>query len=335
MITAAETLAPMVGLKPACAALDVPRATVYRQRRPRWESVSRPKPPRSLSTSERERVLLTLNSDSYLDKAPAQAYNDLLDAGIYLCSVRTMYRILAANRQVRERRNILRHPQYERPELIATAPNRVWSWDITKLRGPVKWSYYHLYVLLDIFSRYVVGWLVAESERAGLAKRLITDSYEKQGITSGQLSVHADRGTSMMAKTTGQLLAGLGITESHSRPRVSDDNPFSEAQFKTIKYRPEFPARFGSLRHAESVCRELFTWYNTQHRHSSLAYLTPKDVHYGHAQTILGHRQQVLDQAHASNPERFVSRPPQVPTLPDTVWINPPEKGDGSPVVAQ
>ncbi len=246
-----------------------------------------------------------------------------------------MYRILDAHSQVRERRNVLRHPHYQRPELLATGPNQVWSWDITKLLGPVKWTYFHLYVLLDIFSRYVVGWLIAESEKASLAKRLIAESCVKQGVQPGQLTVHADRGTSMMAKTTTQLLADLSIAESHSRPRVSNDNPFSEAHFKTLKYRPDFPDRFGSLQHAQAVCRQLFTWYNTEHRHSGLAYLTPEVVHYGRAQDFLERRQRVLDHAHATNPDRFVRAAPSVPQLPAAVWINPPEKGAESPVEAQ
>ena len=245
-----------------------------------------------------------------------------------------MYRILDDHSQVRERRNVLRHPHYQRPELLATAPNQVWSWDITKLLGPVKWSYYHLYVLLDIYSRYVVGWLLATSEKASLAKRLIAESCEKQGVQPGQLTLHADRGTSMTAKTTAQLLADLNIVESHSRPRVSNDNPFSESQFKTLKYRPAFPDRFGSTQHAQAVCRDLFTWYNTEHRHSALAYLTPEVVHHGRAAVVLAQRQRVLDRAHALNPERFVAAAPSVPPLPPAVWINPPQKGVESPVVA-
>ncbi len=335
MIAVAETLAPELGLTPVCSALGVPRATVYRHRQPRPRPVARPKPERALSSIERETVLQTLNSEQYADLAPAQVYNQLLDSGQYLCSIRSMYRILDDHSQVRERRNVLRHPHYQRPELLATGPNQVWSWDITKLLGPVKWSYYHLYVLLDIFSRYVVGWLIAESEKASLAKRLIAESCHKHGVQPGQLTLHADRGTSMTAKTTAQLLADLSIAESHSRPRVSDDNPFSEAHFKTLKYRPGFPDRFGSLQHAQAVCRQLFTWYNTEHRHSGLAYLTPEVVHHGRAQDFLQRRQRVLDQAHATNPDRFIRAAPNVPQLPAAVWINPPEKGEESPVEAQ
>jgi putative transposase len=335
MIAAAESLAPEVGLKPICEALDLPRATVYRHRQPRPQPAPRPKPERALSDLERQAVLETLNSEPFVDLAPVQVYNQLLDAGQYLCSPRTMYRILDDNSQVRERRDVLRHPHYQRPELLATGPNQVWSWDITKLLGPVKWSYFHLYVLLDIYSRYVVGWLLADREKAGLAKRLITESCQKQGVEPGQLTLHADRGAAMTAKTTAQLLAELSIAESHSRPRVSNDNPFSESHFKTLKYRPEFPERFGSMPHAHTVCRQLFTWYNTEHCHSGLNYLTPEVVHYGRAHDVLEHRQQVLNQAHAANPGRFVRAAPRVQQLPSAVWINPPEKGEESLIVAQ
>jgi putative transposase len=335
MIAAAEALAPEVGLKPVCLALGLPRGTVYRHRQPPPQPAARPKPERALSPTERQAVLQTLNSEPYADLAPAQVYNQLLDAGQYLCSIRSMYRILDDHGQVRERRNVLRHPHYQRPELLATGPNQVWSWDITKLLGPVKWSYYHLYVLLDIFSRYVVGWLIAESEKASLAKRLIAESCQRHGVQPGQLTLHADRGTSMTAKTTAQLLADLSVAESHSRPRVSNDNPFSESHFKTLKYRPGFPDRFGSLQHAEAVCRQLFTWYNTEHRHSGLAYLTPEVVHYGRAHQALDRRQHVLDQAHTANPERFVRAAPTAQQLPPAVWINPPEKGEESLILAQ
>lgn len=333
MIAAAETLAPEVGLKPVCEALGLPRATVYRHRQPHPRPAARPKPERALTTTERQAVLQALNSERYADLAPAQIYNQLLDAGQFLCSIRTMYRILDDHGQVRERRNVLRHPNYQRPELRATAPNQVWSWDITKLLGPVKWSYYHLYVMLDIYSRYVVGWLLASSEKASLAKRLISETCEKQAVQPGQLTIHADRGTSMTAKATAQLLADLNIVESHSRPRVSNDNAYSESHFKTLKYRPEFPDRFGSTQHAQAVCRDLFTWYNTEHRHSALAYLTPEVVHHGRAAETLAQRQHVLDRAHALNPERFVLAPPRAQQLPSAVWINPPEKGD-LPIVA-
>jgi len=333
MMAAAGKLAEQVGVKPACQALNVSRSTLYREQQPRCEPKPRPKPARALNEQERADVLLTLNSEPYVDLAPAQVFNQLLDAAIYLCSPRTMYRILASEGQVRERRDVRRHPQYHRPELVATAPNQVWSWDITKLRGPAKWIYYYLYVVLDIFSRYVVGWMVAEREAANLAQRLITESCDKQDIVPGQLTIHADRGSPMIAKSTAQLLADLNVTKSHSRPRVSDDNPFSESQFRTLKYRPEFPHRFGSPRHAEVVSRQLLDWYNGEHYHSALAYLTPEDVHYGRASQILDHRQRTLDRAYAENPHRFVTQPPRVPTLPEAVWINPPSRKEDTKTV--
>jgi putative transposase len=284
---------------------------------------------------ERDLVAAHLYSERFVDRAPAEVVATLLDEEQYLCSERTMSRILAERQPVRERRNQCRHPAYKTPELVATAPNQVWSWDITKLLGAQKWVYYHLYVLLDIFSRLVVGWLLAERESAELAKRLIAESYAKQGIVPGQVTLHADRGTAMTAKTMAQKLADLGISESHSRPRVSNDNPFSEAQFKTLKYRPEFPDRFDSYRHAESVSRELFDWYNNEHQHSSLAFLTPADVHYGRAANILAERQLVLEAAYAKTPERFVKGKPRVATLPDAIYINPPTKEVTIEVVAQ
>jgi putative transposase len=271
-------------------------------------------------------VLETLNDEAFADQPPAQVHASLLDVGIYFCSVRTMYRILDENEQVRERRDVLRHPSYSKPELLATAPNQVWSWDITKLKGPVKYSYFYLYVILDIFSRYVVGWMLAGRESKALAQRLIAQSCEKQNIAAGQLTIHADRGAPMIAKTTAQLLADLGVSESHSRPHVSDDNPFSESQFKTLKYRPEYPDRFGSQQHALEVNRSLFGWYNTEHHHSALGFLTPEDVHYGRTATILAERQRVLDEAYAKTPERFVRARPRPLQPPEAVWINPPRK---------
>jgi putative transposase len=234
-----------------------------------------------------------------------------------------MYRLLAAAQEVRERRNQLRHVA-PKPELLATRPNEVWSWDITKLLGPAKWTYYSLYVILDIFSRYVVGWMVAHQESAALAERLIAATCEKQEIGPGQLVVHADRGGSMTSKPVALLLADLGITRTHSRPHVSNDNPFSEAQFKTLKYRPDFPDRFGSLEAARAFCQPFFTWYNTEHRHGGIALLTPAMVHYGHAEGVRARRAEVLAAAYAAHPERFVRQPPQPPVLPSAVWINPP-----------
>ncbi len=335
MIEAAVALGAEVGFREACLALNVPRATVYRRRFPVARPVvGRPRPARTLGTDERRTVLETLNSPAYADLAPVQVYHQLLDAGTYLCSTRTMYRILDENQQVRERRDVARHPHYQRPELLATAPNQVWSWDITKLKGPTKGVHYSLYALLDVFSRYVVGWLIADSESASLAKRLIAESCHKHGIEPGQLTLHADRGAPMTAKTTAQLLADLDIAESHSRPRVSNDNPFSESHFRTMKYRPEVPERFASKLHASDVFRRLFRWYNTEHRHSALAYMTPEDVHLGRVFRVMAQRQRVLGEASRRWPERF-TRKPVATAPPAEVWINPPAKGDLAESIAQ
>jgi putative transposase len=269
-------------------------------------------------------VLETLHEPRFVDLAPAQVWASLLDEGQYLCSVRTMHRILAENAESKERRNQLRHPSYQAPQLLATQPNELWSWDITKLLGPQKWTYYHLYVVLDVFSRYVVGWLLAERESGELAKRLMAECFERQGIESGQLTVHSDRGSAMKSKTLGQLYADLGITKTHSRPSNSNDNPFSESQFKTLKYRPSFPGRFGSQEHARDCVRDLLDWYNHEHHHSSLAWLTPFEVHHGLGDQRLEARAAVLERAHRANPERFVKGPPKIAALPREVWINPP-----------
>jgi len=335
MIGAAMSLGAEVGFREACLALNVPRATVYRRRFPvARPAVERPRPARALGNDERKTVLETLNSPAYADLAPAQVFHQLLDAGTYLCSTRTMYRILDENQQVRERRDVARHPHYQRPELLATAPNQVWSWDITKLKGPVKGVHYSLYVLLDVFSRYAVGWVIADSERASLAKRLIAESCHKQGIEPGQLTLHADRGAPMTAKTTAQLLADLDIAESHSRPRVSNDNPFSESHFRTMKYRPQVPERFAGKLHAIDVFRRLFRWYNAEHRHSALAYMTPEDVHLGRVFRVMARRQRVLDDASRRWPERFARKPVAL-APPAEVWINPPMKGDSAESIAQ
>ena len=322
---AAETLGQQVGLVPACEALNVSRATLYRRRQPQRQARPRPRPARSLSPLERQSVLAILNAEPYADLAPAQVHAKLLDDDTYLASPRTMYRILAEEDQVRERRNLRRHPRHVKPELVATAPNQVWSWDITKLLTATRGLYLYLYVLLDIFSRYIVGWLLAQHENSRLAQRLIEESCAKQCVKPGQLILHADRGSPMVARTTAQLLAELGIEPSHSRPRVSNDNPYSEAQFKTLKYRPEFPRRFDSFPQALSISQAVFDWYNTEHQHSGIAYLTPEQVHYGRAEAILALRQRVLDAAYARAPERF-AQPPRVATLPSAVWINPPNQ---------
>ena len=271
-----------------------------------------------------------LHDPRFVDLAPAQVVAALLDEGTYLCSERTMYRVLAANREVRERRDQLRHPHYAKPELLARSPNELWSWDITKLKGPVKWTYYYLYVILDVFSRYVVGWMVANRESGRLAKRLIEETCRRQAIEPGRLTIHADRGSSMKSKTVAELLDDLGIEKSHSRPHVSDDNPYSEAQFKTLKYRPEFPERFGSPEDARACCAVLFGWYNNEHYHSALSWMTPADVHYGRAEGKRERRAAVLAGAYAAHPERFVRGVPKPAALPKEVWINPPVKNGGT-----
>jgi putative transposase len=329
-MAATQSLSREIGIQPACDAFGIVRSGFYRGQKPATAPAPRPSPPRTLSAEERQAVLATLHSDRFVDTAPATVYATLLDEGRYHCSIRTLYRILDEQAEVKERRNQLRHPVYQKPELLATAPNRVWSWDISKLLGPVKWSYCYLYVILDIFSRYVVGWMVAPAESAVLAQRLIADTCEKQQITPGQLTLHADRGSSMTSKPVALLLADLGITKTHSRPYTSDDNPFSESQFKTLKYRPDFPARFGSLEDARVFCQAFFAWYNGEHRHSGIGLMTPAAVHDGRANTMRDARQQVLSTAYAAHPERFVRKPPQPPLLPHAVWINPPKGGSTS-----
>jgi putative transposase len=280
-------------------------------------------------------VLEVLNGERFVDVAPPEAYARLLGEGTYLCSTRTMYRVLARHGEVRERRDQLRHPPADKPELLATGPNQVWSWDITKLKGPAKWTYFYLYVILDIFSRYVVGWMLAHRESAELAKRLIRETLEKEGIQGGQeLTIHSDRGPSMTSKTLGQLLADLSITRSLSRPYTSNDNPFSEAQFRTLKYRPEFPDRFGSHQHGLSFLRPFFHWYNEEHHHGGIGFFTPGQVHRGEVELVLAERGRALDAAFLAHPERFKGRQPLAPAAPVAVWINPPaldRNGDPSP----
>ena len=331
-MSAVPDLAPAVGTVAACAALGVNRATVYRRRQPRATPAPRPHPARALTPPERQAVLAQLHSPRFIDQAPAEVWATLLDEGHYLCSLRTMYRLLAAAHEVRERRNQLRHVA-PKPELLATRPNEVWSWDITKLLGPAQWTYYSLYVILDLFSRYVVGWMVAHQESAALAERLIAATCENQEIVPGHLTVHADRGSAMTSKPVALLLADLGITRTHSRPHVSNDNPFSEAQFKTLKYRPDFPDRFESQAAARAFCHPFFTWYNAEHRHTGLGLLTPAMVHYGQAEGVRTQRSRVLAAAYAAHPERFVRKPPAPPALPPAVWINPPSPAAARPVV--
>jgi putative transposase len=322
-----------------CVALGLARSTFYRRKKPAQVVLakSRPSPSRALKPEERQEALDVLHSDRFVDRSPTEVFYTLLEEDQYICSPRTMYRILAANREIRERRNQLRHPAYVKPELMATRPNQVWSWDITKLKSVHKWVYYYLFVILDIYSRYVVAWMVAEHENAKLAKRLISEAYDKQGVQPDTLVLHSDRGSPMKAKTTAQLLGELGVDPSFSRPRVSNDNPYSESHFKTCKYHPGFPNRFGSIEDALSNCRLLFPWYNNEHRHSHLAYLTPHQVHYGLAEEALDRQHRVKLAAYHAHPERFVAGQPKRGMLPEAVWINPPaspssNSGVGVPV---
>lgn len=325
---AAEELSGELGTRPACDAMGFPRSTLYRRRSPVQPAVEakpkrNPGAVRALSAEERASALALLHSERFVDMAPASVVATLLDEGRYLCSTRTLYRILDAAGEVRERRNQARHPKHAKPQLCATAPNQVWSWDITKLLGPAKWTYFYLYVVIDIFSRMVVAWMVASRESASLAKELLAAAYERQGVVPGQLTTHSDRGSAMRSKTVALLLADLGVTKSFSRPRVSNDNPYSESHFKTLKYRPGFPDRFGCLEDARSHCNSLFSWYNEQHRHSGLGYLTPSAVHHGQAEELQRRRAEVLLAAYERNPERFVNKTPVPPALPAESWINP------------
>jgi putative transposase len=326
-MAAVRGLASSVGIRAACDALQLPRASYYRERRASGSPsvvASRPLPARALRPAERETVLAHLHEERFQDRSPAAVYATLLDEGRYHCSIRTMYRFLKQEGESGERRDQLTHPPYQKPELLATAPNQLWSWDITKLLGPAKWTYFYLYVILDVFSRYVTGWMVAMREGAELAKRLIEESCVKQQIQRGQLTLHADRGTSMSSKPVAFLLADLGVTKTHSRPHVSDDNPYSESQFRTLKYRPEFPDRFGCIQDSRAFCQGFFRWYNEEHRHSGLALLTPAMVHYGQTARILEQRQTVLDVAYRAHPERFVRQAPKPLSVPTEVWINKP-----------
>lgn len=325
---AVDQLAAAVGVAEACHVLGVPRSSHYRARQtPKAAPLApleRPTPPRSLSAEERAAVRDVLNSERFQDCAPREVYATLLDEEIYLCSWRTMYRILAATDEVRERREQLRRPTYTKPELLATRPRELWSWDITKLKGPAKWTYYYLYVILDVFSRYVVGWMISERETAELAEAFIAETCAKEGIEPDQLTLHADRGSAMISKSVAQLLADLGVTKTHSRPYVSNDNPYSESQFKTLKYRPDFPVQFGSLADARAWACPFFHWYNHDHHHSGIGLLTPATVHSGQAAERSAIRQQVLLAAYEAHPERFVRGTPRPPVLPTAVWINPP-----------
>jgi putative transposase len=323
-------LAPVVGVRAACAAVGESRARHYRRHRQspplsRPERMATPQP-RALSEVERKEIRSVLNSDEHVDEAPATVYAKLLDQGVYLGSVSTMYRVLRAHGEVGDRRRHATHPAKVKPELVAKRPNEVYSWDITKLAGPEKWTYYYLYTIIDIFSRYVPGWMLARAERASLAEALMAETIEKQGIGHGELTIHSDRGSPMIAKPVAHLLADLGVTKSHSRPHTSNDNPYSESHFRTMKYRPDFPKTFGSFEDAHAHCGRFFTWYNDDHRHSGIGFHTPADVHYGRAEIVRRQRGVVLDAAYATHPERFVRKAPEPPALPAVAWINEPKE---------
>lgn len=334
-MAAVVALIPGSGLTTAvCAALDVSRASVHRHRTalnaPPRVVKPRPLSVRALPESERDQVLAHLRTPRFADQTPSEVYATLLDEGVYLCSIRTMYRILAGQGEVVERRRQRRHPVYQKPELLAEGPNHVWSWDITKLMGPVKWSYFYLYVILDIFSRRVVGWRVEHAESAIQFKALFQDAMAKHAVPPDQLTLHADRGGPMKAKATALMLADLGVVKSHSRPHTSNDNPFSEAHFKTLKYQPEFPKRFGSIEQARAFCRRFFAWYNEDHHHAGIGLMTPDQVHFGQADVLSAARQATLDAAFLCTPERFVRQRPKPPQIPTAVWINPPKSSEPS-----
>lgn len=328
MIQAAEELGKAIGTSRACDVLGVPRSSLYQARQPKKPPTPRPTPERALSAEEKAEVRQTLNSERFWDSSPREVYATLLDEGCYHCHWRTMYRILEEYAEVRERRNQLQHPTYVKPELLATGPNQVWSWDITKLKGPVTWTYYYLYVILDIFSRYVVGWMIAGRETAKLAEELITATCAKEQIERDHLGLHSDRGGPMKSKTVSQLLIDLGVAKSHSRPYTPNDNPYSESQFKTLKYRPDYPGRFSSLETSRAWAQSFFHWYNHEHHHTSLGLMTPAVVHHGLADAVYDHRQRVLQAAYEAHPERFVRGMPTPPELPKEVWINQPSEND-------
>jgi putative transposase len=326
VIATVTQIGPQLGIAPTCAALGLPRATYYRRRRPQRALPARARSPRALSAGEQATVLDVLHEPRFVDQAPAEVYATLLDEGHYHCSERTMYRLLAAQHEGRERRNQLRHPHYAAPELLARQPNELWSWDITKLLGPAKWTYFYLYVMLDVFSRYVVGWMVAPGESATLAERFIHETCTRQRIGREQLTIHADRGSAMTSKSV--AFSSPTITKTHSRPHVSNDNPFSEAQFKTLKYRPDFPARFGSTQDVRPTATSSSPG-TTSHIITAAWACTPHDVHFGLAEQRVAVRATVLATAYAVHPERFPRGLPQPPPRPEAVWINPPETPNG------
>jgi len=325
VIDATEALGEGVGVSKACRALGVPRRSLYRARKPKADPAPRPTPTRALSAEEKREVRAVLNSERFCDSSPRQVYATLLDEdGSYLCHWRTMYRVLEAHDEVHERRKQRRHPKWVRPELRATSPNQVWSWDITQLRG--YGGFYYLYTIIDVFSRYVTGWMIAKREAGELAEKVIAETCAKQEIEEDQLILHSDRGSAMRSKTVTELLRDLGVAKSQSRPYTPTDNPYSESQFKTMKYQPDYPDKFEGLTHARGWAREFFQWYNREHRHTGLALMTPAMVHYGQAESVQEQRQQVLDAAYMDHPGRFVGGRPTPPQLPKEVWINQPRK---------
>lgn len=334
-MTQVDVLGAQIGIRAACEMLGVPRSAHQRSHSP----VVPPRPVvglkptswRGLSVVERQAVRETLNSERFQDQSPREVYATLLDEGEYRCHWRTMYRVLDEHDEVRERRHQRRRTVYRRPELMATQPNSVWSWDITAMRGPAKWQHFWLYVIIDIFSRHIVGWLIADQISAELAEHLINTACVQQHIQRHQLTIHADNGGPMQAKSVAQLMIDLGIAKSHSRPHVSDDNPFSEAHFKTMKYRSDYPQRFDAIDHARAWMREFVDWYNHHHHHTALALLTPATIHAGQTQAVLARRQQVLDLAYARHPQRFIRHPPVVQCPPAAVWINPPKSASQLP----
>lgn len=357
MRAAVTEVAAVTGVAEACRVLEVPRSSYYRaQAVESLDAAASPSPPsetegdlavgeaaasgrtrrrspRALSAEERAHIRAVLNSERFVDCAPREVYATLLDEGTYLCSWSTMYRILREADEVRRRRDQVRQARYSRPELLATRPKQLWSWDITKLKGPTTWTYYYLYVILDVYRRYVVGWMIAERETAELAEAFIAETCAKEGIAPEGLTLHADRGSAMTSKCVAHLLADLGVTKTHSRPHVSNDNPFSEAQFKTAKYHPSTPERFGSVEDARAWARSLFEWYNTEHHHSGIGLLTPAVVHAGRAEEVVAARQEVLRGAYERHPERFVRGVPRPAPLPTAVWINPPAEHPTPPVM--
>lgn len=331
MLGEVEDLGSHIGRLRACQTLGIARPSWYRWKRPAADRAPsaiaglRKPQPRALCEIERQRIVHALTEPRFCDLAPSAVYAALLDEGTYLGSISTYYRVLRANEQVRERRRLATHPPTVKPELVAARPNEVWSWDVTRLAGPAKWTWFYLYVILDIYSRYVVGWKLARRETAAIAEALIRETLEREGIVAGQLAIHADRGSPQTSKTVAELYADLGVTKSFSRPHTSNDSPFSESQFKTMKYRPEFPQRFGSYAEGQGFCGDFFAWYNDHHYHSGIALLTPSAVHHGRASGVLDQRQTVLDAAFEQHPERFVRQHPRPLQLEPATYINPPE----------